>query len=36
MKFVSVMVKRSKFNGGNIHYSVLTSNILLKTEVSHD
>lgn len=30
IKFVSVIVKRSKLKGGNIHYSVLPSNILLK------
>ena len=34
MHFVKVMIKRSKLHGGNVYYSVLPSNILLKLKGS--
>jgi hypothetical protein len=29
MKFVSVLVKRSRLNGGNLRYSILPSNLFI-------
>lgn len=29
MRFVSVMIKRSKLKGGNVRYSILPTNLLL-------
>lgn len=30
MKFVSVIVKRSKLNGGNLRYSILPTNLFVQ------
>ena len=34
MHFISVTIKRSRLNGGNVCYSVLSSNILRKHNVA--
>jgi hypothetical protein len=34
MHFVKVMIKRSRLKGGNVYYSVLPTNILLKLKGS--
>jgi hypothetical protein len=34
MKFVSVMIKRSKLNGGNIRYSILPTNLFIHMKES--
>lgn len=34
MKFVNVMIKRSRLRGGNVYYTVLPTNLLLKMKGS--
>jgi len=35
MKFVKVLVKRSRLNGGSLVYWIIPSNVLLKTVKAH-
>ena len=34
MKFVSVMIKRSKLKGGNVRYSILPTNLFIHLKES--